>query len=122
MEGSRGCGKSGVGVELGVGWFRVGVLVMLNPMSIRYSAAHGEAGADCGAIRGNQVLILAGETGADASQADRFLFWLTIKASPLWPRVEVCALPLVPLPVAHFMASHLLGFNTGKVRQLYFIR
>ena len=67
MEGSRGCGKSGVGVEMGVGWFRVGVLVMLNPMSIRYPAdlpITARREEIVGAIRGNQVLILAGETGS----------------------------------------------------------
>jgi hypothetical protein len=74
MEAWRASGKSGVGVELGVGWFRVGVLVMLNPMSIRYPAdlpITARREEIVGAIRGNQVLILAGETGADASQRDR---------------------------------------------------
>jgi hypothetical protein len=97
---------------------------MLNPNSIRYPAdlpITARREEILGAIRGNQVLILAGVTGSEASQADRFLFWLTVKASPLCPRGEVCALHLVPLPVAHFMVSHLLRFKTGKERQIYFI-
>ena len=56
-----------MGVELGVGWFRVGVLVMLNPMSIRYPAdlpITARREEIVAAIRGNQVLILAGETGS----------------------------------------------------------
>ena len=56
---------------------RVGVLVMLNPKSIRYPAdlpITARREEIVAAIRGNQVLILAGETGSEASQVDRFLF------------------------------------------------
>jgi ATP-dependent helicase HrpA len=56
-----------VGVEVGVGWFRVGVLVMLNPRAIRYAAdlpITARREEIVAAIRGNQVLILAGETGS----------------------------------------------------------
>ncbi len=57
---------------MGVGWFRVGVLVMLNPMSIRYPAdlpITARREEIVAAIRGNQVLILAGETGSGKTTA-----------------------------------------------------
>jgi hypothetical protein len=53
---------------------------MLNPMSIRYPAdlpITARREEIVGAIRGNQVLILAGETEADASQRDRHFILMT---------------------------------------------
>jgi hypothetical protein len=47
---------------------------MLNPMSIRYPAdlpITARREEIVAAIRGNQVLILAGETGVEVLQADR---------------------------------------------------
>jgi hypothetical protein len=65
--------KKGEGVELGVG-----VLVMLNPMSIRYPAdlpITARREEIVAAIRGNWVLDLATETCSEGSQRDRhFIF------------------------------------------------
>jgi ATP-dependent helicase HrpA len=52
---------------LGVGWVRLGVPALLNPKSIRYPAdlpITARREEIVAAIRGHQVLILAGETGS----------------------------------------------------------
>ena len=81
MEAWRASGKSGVGVELG--WGGVGVLVMLNLMSIRYPAdlpITARREEIVAAIRGNWVLDLATETCSEGSQRDRHE-WHSIKGS-----------------------------------------
>ena len=59
---------------MGVGWGRVGVLVMLNPMSIRYPAdlpITARREEMVAAIRGNWLLDLATETCSEGLQRDR---------------------------------------------------
>jgi hypothetical protein len=78
MEPWRASGKSGAGVELG--WGGVGVLVMLNPMSIRYPAdlpITARREEIVAAIRGNWVLDLATETCSEGSQRDRHFILLS---------------------------------------------